>query len=74
MYVLKMANAIRNHAIVFGTSPPVKPAPKPFTVTSRVTKIPSPIQNPPYVENAVAPKTLRLRNSHIPAQNCASPP
>ena len=36
--------------------------------------MPIPIQKPPYVENAVAPKTFRLRNSHIPAQNCARPP
>ena len=29
---------------------------------------------PPYVEKAVAPKTFRFRNSHMPASSCASPP
>ena len=36
--------------------------------------MPSDIQKPPYVENAVAPKTLRFLNSHMPASNWTSPP
>jgi hypothetical protein len=39
-----------------------------------VMKTPSESQNPPYVENAVAPKTLRFRNSHIPARSWINPP
>jgi hypothetical protein len=41
---------------------------------ARMTNIPSESQKPPYVENAVAPKTLRFLNSHMPASNCVSPP
>src|SRR5579884_2182256 len=73
MYVLKTANANRYHASALVRSPPWNPAVN-FVVPARITKIPRPIQNPPYVENAVAPNTLRLRNSHIPARNCARPP
>ena len=40
-----------------------------FETSASTTTEPSPSQNPPYVENAVAPKTLRLRNSHIPASS-----
>jgi hypothetical protein len=31
-------------------------------------------QNAPYYANAVAPNVLPLRNSHMPASSCASPP
>ncbi len=44
-----------------------------FGATSR-NHNPRPIQNPPYVENAVAPNTLRLRNSHMPASSWMRPP
>ena len=40
-----------------------------FVVESRTTMMPRPSQKPPYVENAVAPNTLRFRNSHIPASS-----
>ncbi len=45
-----------------------------FESTTSVTKNPSAIQKPPYVENAVAPNTFRFRNSHIPASSWTSPP
>jgi len=69
MYVLKIAKAIMNQAIAFGRFAPASAPPKLFETTARTTKMPSDIQKPPYVENAVAPKTFRLRNSHIPASN-----
>jgi hypothetical protein len=39
-----------------------------------VTYAQNEIQNAPYEVKAVAPKTLPLRNSHIPARSCATPP
>src|SRR6185312_6419364 len=60
MYVLKIANASRNQASAFGRFAPASAPPKLFEVTARTTKMPSDIQKPPYVENAVAPKTFRL--------------
>ena len=74
MYVLKIANATRNHAIALGRFGPVSPAANVFETEASRTMIPSDIQKPPYVENAVAPNTFRLRNSHIPASSCTSPP
>src|SRR5579884_2478419 len=73
MYVLKTANANRYHASAFVRSPPWKLAAN-FVDSARITKRPRPIQKPPYVEKAVAPNTFLLRNSHIPARSCASPP
>src|SRR5215470_9053346 len=35
---------------------------------------PAPIQKLPYVPKAVAPDTLRFRNSHMPASSWATPP
>ena len=72
--MLKIANATRNQATAFGRFEPARAAPKLFDTTARTTKMPRPIQKPPYVENAVAPNTFRLRNSHIPAHSCTSPP
>jgi len=71
---LKIAKAIRNHATAFGRFAPASAAPNVLETTASTTKMPRPIQNPPYVEKAVAPKTFRLRNSHIPAHNCTIPP
>src|SRR5206468_4055652 len=48
MYVLKIANATRNHATAFGRFAPARAAAKLFESTARVTKIPSDIQKPPY--------------------------
>ena len=45
-----------------------------FESVISTTNEPKPSQNPPYVENAVAPNTLRLRNSHIPARSWIAPP
>jgi hypothetical protein len=74
MYVLKIANENKNHASPFAAGVlPVSAVPS-FVLSKNTTVIPSASQNPPYVENAVAPKTFRLRNSHIPASNCTSPP
>jgi hypothetical protein len=74
MYVLKIANASRYHATAFGRFAPSSAPPKLFETTASTTKMPSDIQKPPYVANAVAPKTFRFRNSHMPASNCVSPP
>jgi hypothetical protein len=72
--VLKIANAMRNHASAFGIPAFVSPVAKVFESDAVKTTIPSESQKPPYVENAVAPKTLRFRNSHMPARSCATPP
>ncbi len=72
--MLKIANATRNHATAFGKFAPVRPAANVFETEASSTTIPSDSQKPPYVENAVAPKTFRLRNSHIPASNWTTPP
>ena len=69
MYVLKIANATRNHATALATPAVASAAPNVFETEASRTTIPSDSQKPPYVENAVAPKTFRLRNSHIPASN-----
>ena len=74
MYVLKIANAIRNHARELSTSVPFSRPANPLDADSSTTKPPSASQKPPYVENAVAPKTLRFRNSHIPASSWTRPP
>src|SRR5579885_586184 len=74
MYVLKIANASRNHASPFVRFDEASAAAKFFDTSASTTMIPSPIQKPPYVENAVAPKTFRLRNSHMPARSWAAPP
>src|SRR4051795_12398927 len=64
MYVLKMANASRNHASPLKSCVPSTAFATLFEIRTSVTKKPSAIQKPPYAENAVAPKTLRLGNSH----------
>jgi hypothetical protein len=66
----------RNQASAFGRSAlfVVIAAPNVFDRVAKVTKMPSASQNPPHVENAVAPNTLRLRNSHIPARSWIRPP
>ena len=80
MYVLKMANPSRIQptswltvvtaaATATGVLAPVMAG----TATSWY-QMPRPIQKPPYVENATAPNTFLLRNSHMPASNWASPP
>src|SRR4051812_4976068 len=69
MYVLKIANANTIHPRSLAAAAGVAA----FGATSR-NHNPSPIQNPPYVENAVAPNTFRLRNSHMPASSWMSPP
>src|SRR5690242_9806162 len=74
MYVLKIANAIRNHASAFVRFEPASPPANVFETSARTTTEPRPSQKPPYVENAVAPKTLRFRNSHIPASSWQTPP
>ena len=74
MYVLKIANVSRNHASELSTSGPFSRPPKLSDIVISTTKIPSESQKPPYVENAVAPKTLRFRNSHMPASSWISPP
>src|SRR5438094_6320373 len=74
MYVLKIANAIRNHASELSRSAPFSRPANPLDPDSSTTNMPSASQKPPYVENAVAPKTLRLRNSHIPASSWMRPP
>src|SRR3954451_2798115 len=74
MYVLKTANANRNHASELFTSFLPVNADRKLVVWARSTYRPRPIQNAPYVENAVAPNTLRFLNSHIPAANWAMPP
>ena len=73
MYVLKIAKAMRNQASEFRTSAVARPAPS-FVVSARTTKMPRDIQKPPYVENAVDPKTFRFLNSHMPARSWTSPP
>jgi len=47
MYVLKTANAIRNHASALSTSGPFSRPAKPFDVVARRTKTPSASQKPP---------------------------
>jgi len=74
MYVLKTANARRNQASAFVRLAPVRDAANVFDTSARTTTLPRPSQKPPYVENAVAPKTLRFRNSHMPARSCTAPP
>jgi hypothetical protein len=67
--VLKIAKAIRNHASALVVPAPSSAAPNDFDNVASATTEPSASQKPPYVENAVAPKTLRLRNSHMPASS-----
>ena len=67
--MLKMANASR----IQPRSLLAAAAEVAWGATSRSQR-PRPIQNPPYVENAVAPKTFLLRNSHMPASNWMRPP
>src|SRR5581483_5408536 len=74
MYVLKIANASRNHASAFVRFAPATAEANVFETSASTTKIPRLSQKPPYVENAVAPKTFRLRNSHMPASSCTVPP
>src|SRR5215475_11965007 len=64
MYVLKMANASRIQPLSFDG----------LLEWTRIAYRPSPIQNPPYDENAVAPNVLPLRNSHMPASSWHRPP
>ena len=72
MYALKIANASRIHPRSLEVAAAAE-APVMCGSTSNAHR-PSPIQNPPYVENAVAPKTFRFRTSHIPARSWISPP
>ena len=72
--MLKIANAIRNHASAFVRFAPVSEDANVFDTSARTTTLPRPSQKPPYVENAVAPKTFRFRNSHIPASSWTIPP
>src|SRR4051812_2399078 len=74
MYVLKIAKATRNHASELSRFGPATAFSNVFDTDASTTKMPSDIQKPPYVENAVAPNTLRLRNSHIPASSWQRPP
>src|SRR5699024_11298914 len=64
MYAVKMPQANRYVAM------PVSLAASHLPLVNHQNEI----QNAPNDENAVAPKTLPLTNSHIPAANCAIPP
>ena len=59
--MLNMRNANRNHASEFDRSAAGEAGSEALSAVSKTTKMPSESQNAPYVENAVAPKTLRLR-------------
>jgi hypothetical protein len=72
--VLKIANARRNQPSAFVRFAPASADANVFDTSASTTKIPRLSQKPPYVENAVAPKTFRFRNSHIPASSCTVPP
>src|SRR5690242_18773545 len=55
MYVLKIANANRNHASPLVRFEPASAAANVFERSASTTMEPRAIQKPPYVENAVAP-------------------